>query len=277
MLGCDYFLYIKYCLCGLLWSSLDAVLDFVFLFSPNFLLFFYAVLGIFCLSFSQLEIRFGNIFQGLHQRRPTSGMGQAAGFMGRSHLNDQMYGHFGTTYRGGSGFGLNYYNPKSSWQNWRAVDNKYTSKGRNNGFFSYGNESNLNELSKGPRSKDLKSQLGFGSVKLAVKGQDLSLKANNKEENPTVVADKEQYNKEDFPETYSDAKFFVIKSYSEDDVHKSIKYNVWASTPNGNKKLDAAYQEAQGKSDGCPLFLLFSVSSLLCGSGLNFSFCILQF
>uniref|UniRef100_A0A7C9D7R6 YTH domain-containing family protein n=1 Tax=Opuntia streptacantha TaxID=393608 RepID=A0A7C9D7R6_OPUST len=202
-----------------------------------------------------------DMHSGLQQRRPTSGMGQAAGFMGRSHLNDQMYGHFGTTYRGGSGFGLNYYNPKSSWQNWRAVDNKYTSKGRNNGFFSYGNESNLNELSKGPRSKDLKSQLGFGSVKLAVKGQDLSLKANNKEENPTAVADKEQYNKEDFPETYSDAKFFVIKSYSEDDVHKSIKYNVWASTPNGNKKLDAAYQEAQGKSDGCPLFLLFSVNA----------------
>ena len=38
-----------------------------------------------------------------------------------------------------------------------------------------------------------------------------------------------------FVETYSDAKFFVIKSYSEDDVHKSFKCNVWASTPNGNK------------------------------------------
>lgn len=202
-----------------------------------------------------------DMHSGLQQRRPTSGMGQGAGFMGRSHLNDQMYGHFGNTYRGGSGFGLNYYNPKSAWQNWRTVDNKYTPKGRNNGFFSYGNESNLNELSKGPRSKDSKNQLGFGSVKLAVKGQDLSLKANNKEENVTVSPDKEQYNKEDFPESYSDAKFFVIKSYSEDDVHKSIKYNVWASTPNGNKKLDAAYQEAQGKSDSCPIFLLFSVNA----------------
>ncbi|KAK4706702.1 hypothetical protein R3W88_033741 [Solanum pinnatisectum] len=33
----------------------------------------------------------------------------------------------------------------------------------------------------------------------------------------------------------------------EDDVHNSIKYNIWASTPNGNKKLDVAYQEAQQK------------------------------
>lgn len=56
-------------------------------------------------------------------------------------------------------------------------------------------------------------------------------------------------------------KFFVIKSYSEDDIHKSIKYNVWASTQNGNKKLDAAYQEAQQKSGGCPIFLLFSVNT----------------
>lgn len=60
---------------------------------------------------------------------------------------------------------------------------------------------------------------------------------------------------------YTDAKFFIIKSYSEDDVHKSIKYSVWASTPNGNKKLAAGYQEAQEKSGGCPVFLLFSVNT----------------
>ncbi|KAE8733423.1 Detected protein of confused Function [Hibiscus syriacus] len=73
--------------------------------------------------------------------------------------------------------------------------------------------------------------------------------------------DIEQYNKEDFPEHYSDAKFFVIKSYSEDDVHKSIKYNVWASTTTGNKKLDAAFHEAKEKPNSCPVFLLFSVNT----------------
>ncbi|XP_010549291.1 PREDICTED: uncharacterized protein LOC104820525 isoform X1 [Tarenaya hassleriana] len=65
----------------------------------------------------------------------------------------------------------------------------------------------------------------------------------------------------------TDAKFFVIKSYSEDNVHKSIKYGVWASTTNGNKKLDAAYREAKEKEGACTIFLLFSVnaSAQFCG------------
>ncbi|KAL0388933.1 UNVERIFIED_CONTAM: YTH domain-containing protein ECT2 [Sesamum radiatum] len=80
-----------------------------------------------------------------------------------------------------------------------------------------------------------------------------------------------KYNKVDFPADYVNAKFFVIKSYSEDDVHKSIKYNVWSSTPNGNKKLNAAYEDAQkiaaGGSQNCPIFLFFSVnaSGQFCG------------
>jgi hypothetical protein len=56
----------------------------------------------------------------------------------------------------------------------------------------------------------------------------------------------------------------MIKSYSEDDIHKGIKYNVWASTPNGNNKLDAAFHDAQAltkeKGTKCPVFLFFSVS-----------------
>jgi hypothetical protein len=75
---------------------------------------------------------------------------------------------------------------------------------------------------------------------------------------------KEQYNLPDFEIEYSNAKFFVIKSYNEDDIHKSIKYDVWASTPNGNKKLDAAFHNAEEVSSEtgtkCPIFLFFSVS-----------------
>ncbi|KAJ4874427.1 evolutionarily conserved C-terminal region 8 [Raphanus sativus] len=65
--------------------------------------------------------------------------------------------------------------------------------------------------------------------------------------------------------------FFVIKSYREDDIHKSIKYSVWSSTLNGNKKLDSAYQESQKKvaekSGTCHVFLFFSVnaSGQFCG------------
>lgn len=70
---------------------------------------------------------------------------------------------------------------------------------------------------------------------------------------------RESYNHLDFVTNYKHAKFFIIKSYSEDNVHKSIKYGVWASTSNGNKKLDAAYREAKENHRACPIFLLFSV------------------
>lgn len=53
------------------------------------------------------------------------------------------------------------------------------------------------------------------------------------------------------------ARFFVIKSYSEDDVHKSIKYGVWASTENGNKRLAQAWKESSSKG---PIYLFFSVN-----------------
>ena len=79
-----------------------------------------------------------------------------------------------------------------------------------------------------------------------------------------IIIYTDQYKKEDFLVDYPDAKFFVIKSYSEDDVHKSIKYNVRSSTPHGNKKLSAAFEDAQrvavGEPRGCPVFLFFSVS-----------------
>ncbi|KAK9077048.1 hypothetical protein SSX86_005383 [Deinandra increscens subsp. villosa] len=73
-----------------------------------------------------------------------------------------------------------------------------------------------------------------------------------------------EYNLDGFQTQYEEAKFFVIKSYSEDDVHKCVKYDVWSSTLNGNKKLDEAFHAAHGKTGSkCPVFLFFSVN----GSG----------
>lgn len=88
---------------------------------------------------------------------------------------------------------------------------------------------------------------------------------------PTTVDTKKALNKVD--ETINNieldvdptyARFFVIKSYSEDDIHKAIKYNIWASTDSGNKRLDAAYKEIAGKG---PVYLFFSVnaSGQFCG------------
>ena len=45
------------------------------------------------------------------------------------------------------------------------------------------------------------------------------------------------------------ARFFVIMSCSEDDVHKSIKYGVWASTDTGNRRLDQALAAGNATTD----------------------------
>ncbi|ETV90036.1 hypothetical protein, variant [Aphanomyces invadans] len=55
-------------------------------------------------------------------------------------------------------------------------------------------------------------------------------------------------------------RYFVIKSFSEANIHKSVKYGIWTSTDTNNVTLDMAF-----KSDlSCirPILLFFSV----CGS-----------
>ncbi|XP_023014103.2 YTH domain-containing family protein [Leptinotarsa decemlineata] len=71
---------------------------------------------------------------------------------------------------------------------------------------------------------------------------------------------KNNYNPTDFDLTAPNARFFVIKSYSEDDIHRSIKYEIWCSTEHGNKRLDQAYKEREGNG---AIYLFFSVN----GSG----------
>ncbi|XP_008781056.2 YTH domain-containing protein ECT4-like [Phoenix dactylifera] len=124
----------------------------------------------------------------------------------------------------------------------------------------------LGEQNRGPRTNRLKGRwmtAGSDGAELS-KGSASVVEGN-------IIINADQYNRDDFPVDYPDAKFFVIKSYSEDDVHKSIKYNVWSSTPNGNKRLDSAFEDAQRISVGnprkCPVFLFFSVnaSGQFCG------------
>ncbi|KAF7213902.1 YTH domain-containing family protein 3 [Nothobranchius furzeri] len=68
------------------------------------------------------------------------------------------------------------------------------------------------------------------------------------------------YNPKDFDWSLKNGRVFIIKSYSEDDIHRSIKYSIWCSTEHGNKRLDSAYRSLGNKG---PLYLLFSVN----GSG----------
>ena len=59
----------------------------------------------------------------------------------------------------------------------------------------------------------------------------------------------------------NNSKFFVIKSFSEEDVHKSIKYGVWSSSKNGNIILTNAFHASH--ENGGEVYLFFSCN----GSG----------
>uniref|UniRef100_A0A1D1YP24 YTH domain-containing family protein n=1 Tax=Anthurium amnicola TaxID=1678845 RepID=A0A1D1YP24_9ARAE len=126
----------------------------------------------------------------------------------------------------------------------------------------------MNEQNRGPRTNNPKATWGTGCEPTGVHS---AVDDDTNISSPDIVVKPEDYNLADFPTKYEHAFFFVIKSYSEDDIHKSIKYNVWASTPNGNQKLDNAFQVAQEKMEEkgskCPVFLFFSVnaSGQFCG------------
>ncbi|KAJ0549137.1 putative YTH domain-containing protein [Helianthus annuus] len=160
----------------------------------------------------------------------------SCGYMNQMYPN-KLYSQYGSNYRSGYGYGANGYDYQSNGRGWLATDNKYKPRGRVNGFYFYNNENGdgLNELNRGPRTRSVKNQKVLTPITLAVKGQNLTTPSEGVKKEPEVI--------------------------EKDDVHKSVKYNVWASTQNGNKKLDAAYQEAQQKPGSCPVFLFFSVNT----------------
>ena len=69
-----------------------------------------------------------------------------------------------------------------------------------------------------------------------------------------------KYNPTELAVNLTNARFFVIKSYAEDDIHRSIKYSIWTSTEHGNRRLDQAFREQKGKGS---VYLFYSVN----GSG----------
>ncbi|KAG2273153.1 hypothetical protein Bca52824_067708 [Brassica carinata] len=169
------------------------------------------------------------------------------GYNDHLYSNQGLYGLYGNVIDSGHAYGTFGYDSWKLGRGWYPVDGY-----RKTRSFNYGRGNSeekadrLNELCRGPRSNDAKNQLGLNTTTLEKMKQD------------APVVDLQRYNGESFPETLAKAKFFVIKSYSEDDVHNSIKYGVWSSTPTGNKKLNAAYNEA---AQECPVYLLFSVNA----------------
>ncbi|GFP95082.1 yth domain-containing family protein 2 [Phtheirospermum japonicum] len=141
---------------------------------------------------------------------------------------------------------INYQSTDKIWYS----DYRYRSK---DNFGRNGEIKAATELTRGPRADSNKN--------------NSSKPPSEVEERADFAIDRNNYNSQEFQTDYDNAKLFVIKSYSEDDVHKCIKHDVWSSTPNGNKKLHAAFCEAEAKTNEtgvkCPVFLFFSVN----GSG----------
>ncbi|XP_029818875.1 YTH domain-containing family protein 2 [Manacus vitellinus] len=105
---------------------------------------------------------------------------------------------------------------------------------------------------------------GFGQNGVDGNGVGTAQSSSGSPSEPHPVLEKlrsiNNYNPKDFDWNPKHGRVFIIKSYSEDDIHRSIKYNIWCSTEHGNKRLDAAYRSMNGKG---PVYLLFSVN----GSG----------
>ncbi|XP_068636944.1 YTH domain-containing protein ECT1 [Aristolochia californica] len=202
------------------------------------------IMGSFAHNVSPLAARMGS-----QQQRPPYGYGSRTNSYGQSYLHGSMYQ--GNDF-GGSNSGL-----AMNGRSWIAADTGRR-RGRGSGSLCSCNGplDVLNEQNRGPRAS---------RTKTPTLDRNLSTNGRNNESTPSEPS--QLYNRPDFAIDYEDAKFFIIKSYSEDNVHKSIKYGVWASTANGNRRLDAAYREAKEKDCPCPVFLLFSVnaSAHFCG------------
>ncbi|XP_016438019.2 YTH domain-containing protein ECT4-like isoform X1 [Nicotiana tabacum] len=199
---------------------------------------------------------------------------QPVGILGSYELNAMQASHQGLGFTPGSS-GRNYSqgNPypsanygtgsSSLWEpghrNWLTPDRGgRRERDRHSVNISTESLGMASERNRGPRALKPKSK---GPI------EDSSSSVIRKEVESTNTLQPEQYNRPEFVTGYEHAKFFVIKSFSEDNVHKSIKYSVWASTPLGNGKLDAAYREAKERNADCPVFLFFSVnaSGQFCG------------
>ena len=43
---------------------------------------------------------------------------------------------------------------------------------------------------------------------------------------------------------FFERSFFVIKTFSEDDIHRSVKNGIWSGADSGNRRLDAVWMES---------------------------------
>ena len=199
-----------------------------------------------------------------------SGADQSGASGGQGHGTQGRYGNNYYANQGGSSFNSQQQQQQNhnqqqhrsqSYNNNRNqnFNQNHQSSGYNSGNSSVNNANNNNNPAT--RVYPPPETVHYGKDGVHGKG--------NTEEHKLLVeklVGKYNFNPKNFDCSPKEAKFFVIKSYSEDDIHRSIKYSVWCSTENGNKKLDSAFKALKGRG---PMYLFFSVngSGHFCGLG----------
>jgi hypothetical protein len=112
----------------------------------------------------------------------------------------------------------------------------------------------------GPPRRPAQGQHGSHQMPQSNGNNNVAMPSNSKSMHPVLESLRSfnEYNPKSFDLSPKDARFFVIKSFSEDDIHRSIKYEIWCSTDHGNKRLDAAFKAQNGRG---PIYLFFSVNA----------------
>lgn len=59
------------------------------------------------------------------------------------------------------------------------------------------------------------------------------------------------------PDSLRKAEFYIIRSTNDDDLHKAIKYGIWASSYRNNQALHHAFMER--RRENVPIYLFFTV------------------
>lgn len=84
--------------------------------------------------------------------------------------------------------------------------------------------------------------------------------ALNSYENEDQIREKfpslRNFNREHQLYEFQNAHYFVIRSKKTDDIHKGVKYGVWTSSPQNNKKIEDAFY--QRRSTGGNVFFFFT-------------------
>ena len=56
------------------------------------------------------------------------------------------------------------------------------------------------------------------------------------------------FNKEHLMYEFQNAIFYVIRSKKIDDIHKAVKYGVWTSSPQNNKRIEESFYHKQNQN-----------------------------